>query len=494
MVSKYESEIISLQNKLQSLEAQIERLLFEKNDLESSRVQMEESQLRLTNQLQEKTNLSDKLNMEVHELTEQSKQLRNQLQEATNELLSVTESSQECQRMAEEEKNVLKLELTNLAGNLAMMEKENTSLTAQLAASENNATSQSRDLIQAKSQITVLDAKLQVAQEEVLASRLAVTQLAVEKELRARAEVREDAERRERVAATAQAMALEGECSMRIKAVEEQARTAVETLNQQISQLQKEKEDTLKDLHESIEMITGLDNEVKSLKQSIDHASVSQEAHAVKELSRVTGELEIMRRRVKELSETQETHVVVEAKKIAEYEERLLASEKQRRKLHNLVQELRGNIRVFARVRPFLPSDGGHERGVTSKTIMPNAETNSVRIQRVDECRTEDQVFQFDKVFGPSFNQEGVFQEVSEFVQSALDGTVLFLYPFLLPIMLEILFFLTLSYFTCSCCRLSRMSIRIRNDGKWKDTHNAGMRHWCNERYHPSSDGTSRYV
>ena len=26
--------------------------------------------------------------------------------------------------------------------------------------------------------------------------------------------------------------------------------------------------------------------------------------------------------------------------------------------MHNLVQELRGNVRVFARVRPFLPSDG----------------------------------------------------------------------------------------------------------------------------------------
>jgi kinesin family protein C1 len=28
-----------------------------------------------------------------------------------------------------------------------------------------------------------------------------------------------------------------------------------------------------------------------------------------------------------------------------------------RRRLHNMVQELKGNIRVFARVRPLLPSD-----------------------------------------------------------------------------------------------------------------------------------------
>ncbi len=31
--------------------------------------------------------------------------------------------------------------------------------------------------------------------------------------------------------------------------------------------------------------------------------------------------------------------------------------EAERRKLQNLVQELRGNVRVFARLRPFLPND-----------------------------------------------------------------------------------------------------------------------------------------
>ena len=26
--------------------------------------------------------------------------------------------------------------------------------------------------------------------------------------------------------------------------------------------------------------------------------------------------------------------------------------------MHNIIQELRGNVRVFARIRPFLPDDG----------------------------------------------------------------------------------------------------------------------------------------
>jgi kinesin family protein C1 len=36
--------------------------------------------------------------------------------------------------------------------------------------------------------------------------------------------------------------------------------------------------------------------------------------------------------------------------------------------------------------------------------------------------RAEDHGFTFDRVFGPSTSQESIFSEVSEFVQSALDG------------------------------------------------------------------------
>ncbi len=114
-----------------------------------------------------------------------------------------------------------------------------------------------------------------------------------------------------------------------------------------------------------------------------------------------------------------------EAKKIAEYEDKLRAGEVQRRKLHNLVQELRGNVRVFARVRPFLPNDGLDMTKLPDPTITARGDMNSLRIYKApatSEERVEDHNFSFDKVFGPSVSQEALFEEVSEFVQSALDG------------------------------------------------------------------------
>ena len=42
---------------------------------------------------------------------------------------------------------------------------------------------------------------------------------------------------------------------------------------------------------------------------------------------------------------------------LAEREDRLHGLEMERRRLHNQLQELKGNIRVFCRVRPVLPGE-----------------------------------------------------------------------------------------------------------------------------------------
>jgi len=101
-------------------------------------------------------------------------------------------------------------------------------------------------------------------------------------------------------------------------------------------------------------------------------------------------------------------------RRIAQLEEEVLKGEQIRRDMHNRIQELRGNIRVFVRTRPFLPGD--NEDTISSIDVLPDGESLSIE----GHAKTHD--FKFDKVFAPSSGQESVFSEVSEFVQSALDG------------------------------------------------------------------------
>ena len=43
-------------------------------------------------------------------------------------------------------------------------------------------------------------------------------------------------------------------------------------------------------------------------------------------------------------------------------------------RLHNVIQELRGNVRVFVHFRPFLPGDGATDEAIPS--IIPKSETS----------------------------------------------------------------------------------------------------------------------
>ncbi|KAJ7519458.1 hypothetical protein O6H91_20G039400 [Diphasiastrum complanatum] len=94
--------------------------------------------------------------------------------------------------------------------------------------------------------------------------------------------------------------------------------------------------------------------------------------------------------------------------------QRVLAENRQ---LYNQVQDLKGNIRVYCRVKPLSGQVG--EQG-TIEYIGENGEMMVVNPKK--QGKDVHKSFSFNKVFGPSASQEDVFLDTQPLMRSVLDG------------------------------------------------------------------------
>jgi len=105
---------------------------------------------------------------------------------------------------------------------------------------------------------------------------------------------------------------------------------------------------------------------------------------------------------------------------------KLRTEESLRRKLHNQVQELKGNIRVFCRVRPVLENEA--EQAADIAFPNENEENKELVVTGPEQKSAMGTVtaskngFSFDRVFAPTSQNAEIFDEISQLVQSALDG------------------------------------------------------------------------
>ncbi|CAL0300239.1 unnamed protein product [Lupinus luteus] len=86
------------------------------------------------------------------------------------------------------------------------------------------------------------------------------------------------------------------------------------------------------------------------------------------------------------------------------------------RKLYNQVQDLKGSIRVYCRVRPFLsgrPNFVNTVDSIEDGTITVNIPSKNGKGRRS---------FNFNKIFGPSSSQVEVFSDMQPLIRSVLDG------------------------------------------------------------------------
>eukprot|EP01116_Phalansterium_solitarium_P023290 TRINITY_DN808_c0_g2_i3.p1 TRINITY_DN808_c0_g2~~TRINITY_DN808_c0_g2_i3.p1 ORF type:complete len:708 (-),score=304.84 TRINITY_DN808_c0_g2_i3:54-2177(-) len=120
---------------------------------------------------------------------------------------------------------------------------------------------------------------------------------------------------------------------------------------------------------------------------------------------------------------------------ISDLEAKIRDDEALRKKLHNTIQELKGNIRVFCRIRPFVGDESGTDGQLTANfEFPPNTDRSLDIVTEMSSATGKDcgkrTGFTFDKVFQPNSTQKQVFEEISQLVQSSLDGynTCIFAY------------------------------------------------------------------
>jgi len=91
-----------------------------------------------------------------------------------------------------------------------------------------------------------------------------------------------------------------------------------------------------------------------------------------------------------------------------------------RRKYFNQLQELRGNIRVFCRIRPLLPFE--EKKGYRNCITFP--EDDQLVVHQADPKSDEifKHFFEFDRVYVPDMSQEMICEDTSEYIQSVMDG------------------------------------------------------------------------
>lgn len=196
---------------------------------------------------------------------------------------------------------------------------------------------------------------------------------------------------------------------------------------------------------ENVQLNENLSNDVATLRQQINHslepqcvernkrlASLRTEIQNLKETLNLT-QTDTERLREKTAETRKKTALTMQKRKeLQEYihntknelqqiDQILIKEETMRRALHNELQELRGNIRVFCRIRPPLEHENDTMAHLKVNSFDDYDGSQSMEIVKASGSSIP-QHFKFDRIFDQNETNVDVFEEIGQLVQSSLDG------------------------------------------------------------------------
>lgn len=175
-----------------------------------------------------------------------------------------------------------------------------------------------------------------------------------------------------------------------------------------LSGLQAVKQDLSGIFSVCVSFATELEEQSKQLLEKVEQASSCLNGHSEDEFQNLQARVAALER------------------SLEEERENCRAERQKRKELHNMLVELRGNIRVHCRVRPVLAFDhtesstsgsGSSEEvihAISDDTVMVNCVKAGMLVQN--------KMFEFERVHGPEDSQDVVFEEVKSLLTSLLDG------------------------------------------------------------------------
>jgi len=151
------------------------------------------------------------------------------------------------------------------------------------------------------------------------------------------------------------------------------------------------------------------------------HSETAKLRHEFEHLRRFTAdELRSLPQHAEEWSNQAGKALLTSQKEVADLRDRLARESAMRRKLLNEVQDLRGNVRVYCRPRPFRSERNNNcDSSIIS---VPSHETIILHRENVMGDTVTPMSFEFDRVFYPDSAQKDIYSEMEELVLGALDG------------------------------------------------------------------------